>query len=163
MQSVPQVNVLAQIITCVICMGGSRGGQGVRPFPLEYHKLLYVSLEILERTPFQKQLDPLGPVASRGRFVRSSVKYIGDLNKSYQCPSSPVWIGIFWLLPWYEQCSYRIYDAFNIFRKVRIRLDFRQNWHKKHFFINFSFNGETPMTRQVKMSSQYPIRLQFYA
>ena len=32
-------------------ISGSRGGQGVRPPPLENHKLLYVSLEILIRTP----------------------------------------------------------------------------------------------------------------
>ena len=41
--------------------------------PLEDHKLLYVSLEILVRTPLEKQL---GPIASGGRSVWPSVKYV---------------------------------------------------------------------------------------
>ena len=49
------------------------GGAGVRT-PLENHKLSYVSLETLVRTPLEKQLDPLDPIASRRGFVRPSVK-----------------------------------------------------------------------------------------
>ena len=33
--------------------------------PLENHKWLFVSLEIVVRTPHEKQLDLSGPVASR--------------------------------------------------------------------------------------------------
>ena len=49
-----------------------------RGFGLEDHKWLKVSLEILVQTPLEKQLDPMGPIASRGRFVRPSVKYVDD-------------------------------------------------------------------------------------
>ena len=58
-------------------MGGSRGGRGSGP-SLENHKLLFVSLEILARTSLKEQLDPLGPIASRGRSVRPYVKYVDD-------------------------------------------------------------------------------------
>ena len=59
-------------------MGGSRA-QGVRTSdrgPLENHMLLYFSLEILVRSPLEKQLDPLGPIASREKSVWPSVKYV---------------------------------------------------------------------------------------
>ena len=40
-------------------MGGSRRGPGGPDHPLlENNKLLYVSLEVLVRTPLEKQLDP---------------------------------------------------------------------------------------------------------
>ena len=58
-------------------MGGSRRGTG-GPDLLKMKYWLYVSLEILVRTPLEKQLDPLGPITSRWRFVRPSVKYTGD-------------------------------------------------------------------------------------
>ena len=48
-------------------------GAGVRT-PLEK----FFSLEILVRTSLEKQLDPLGPIASRGRSERPSVKYVDD-------------------------------------------------------------------------------------
>ena len=42
-----------------VCMGGSREGTGGPvPQPLEIHKLIYISLEILVRTTPEKQLDP---------------------------------------------------------------------------------------------------------
>ena len=49
-------------------MGGSRRGTNGPdpPQPLENHKLLYVSLEVLVRTPLEKQLDPL---KERVKFV----------------------------------------------------------------------------------------------
>ena len=53
------------------------GGQDF-PDSLENHKWLYVSLEILVQTPLEKQLDPFGPIASRGRFALPSVKYVDD-------------------------------------------------------------------------------------
>ena len=63
-------------------MGESRGEGTVGPDPpppLQKHKWrIGSSLEILVRTPLEKQLDPLGPIASRGRFVRPSVKNIDD-------------------------------------------------------------------------------------
>ena len=49
-------------------------GEGVRP-PLPGKS------QVDEGTgtdPLEKQLDPLGPIASRGRFVRPSVKNIDD-------------------------------------------------------------------------------------
>ena len=61
--------------------------QGVNPHP-EKHNLLYVPLEILVQNPIEKQLDPRreaigleGPIASRVRSVRPSVKYDGDFKK----------------------------------------------------------------------------------
>ena len=51
-------------------------GDRVSRSPLENHNWLQVSLEILVRTPLEKQLDHLGPIASRGRSVRPSVKYV---------------------------------------------------------------------------------------
>ena len=62
-------------------MGRSRGeGQefGPLPPPLEKSQVAIGSLEILVRTPLKKQLDPLGPIASRGRFVWPSVKYADE-------------------------------------------------------------------------------------
>ena len=53
--------------------GGGGGGMWSGPPPLEDHKLLYVSLEILVRTPLEKRL---GPIASGGRSVWPSVKYV---------------------------------------------------------------------------------------
>ena len=50
------------------------GGRGPDPTPMENHKWQYVSLEILVRTHLEKQLDPLGLTATRGRSVRSSGK-----------------------------------------------------------------------------------------
>ena len=47
-------------------------GQGVRASP----KWLKVTFEILEQTPLKKQLDPMGPMTSRRRFVRLSTKYV---------------------------------------------------------------------------------------
>ena len=60
-------------------MGRSRGGTGGLD-PPENPKLIYASLEKLVRTRLTKQLDPLGPVASQGRSVRPSVKYVDDLT-----------------------------------------------------------------------------------
>ena len=57
--------------------GGGGGGGGLRT-PLENHTLLYVSLQILVRTPIEKQLDPSGPIASRVRSIRPSVKYVDN-------------------------------------------------------------------------------------
>ena len=54
--------------TCISHRQIKRGTEGQEP--LEKHKLLYVSFEILARTPVEKQLDPRGPIASRGRFIR---------------------------------------------------------------------------------------------
>ena len=65
-------------------MGDTEVETGVRTFPPpppENHKLLYVPLKILVRTPLEKQSDPSGPIAYRERSVRPSVKYVGDSNK----------------------------------------------------------------------------------
>ena len=40
---------------------------------IENQNLLYVSLERMVRTPIEKQLDLLGPFASRESFVQPSV------------------------------------------------------------------------------------------
>ena len=60
---------------------------------LENHKWIIVSLEILVQTPLEVHLEPLstdpprdaigpqGPIASRGRSARPSVKYVDDLKK----------------------------------------------------------------------------------
>ena len=58
-------------------MGGSRGESG-GPNTLENHKLLYVPLTKTGTDPLVKKLDPLGPIASRGRSVRPSVKFVDD-------------------------------------------------------------------------------------
>ena len=58
-------------------VGGGGGDRESGPHPLENHKWLYVSLEILVGTPLEKQLDPVGPFTSRGRFLRPSATY-GD-------------------------------------------------------------------------------------
>ena len=48
-----------------------RGGEGGRGAGYsENHKRLYVSLDILVQTTLEKQLDPSGPIASRGWYVR---------------------------------------------------------------------------------------------
>ena len=44
-----------------VCGGGGRGPDPPRKSP--------VCLEILVGTPGEKQMDPSGPIASRGRFV----------------------------------------------------------------------------------------------
>ena len=57
-------------------MAGGGGGRmkGSGPPLLENHNLSYVSLETFVRTPLEKQLDPLDPIASRGGLVWPSVK-----------------------------------------------------------------------------------------
>ena len=47
-------------------------GQGVRTSP----KWLKVTFEILVQTPLKKQLDPMGPMTSQGRFVQLSMKHL---------------------------------------------------------------------------------------
>ena len=74
---------------------GRGGGQGVRT-PLENHKLLYISLEILVRIPLEKQFDPSGPTASWGRSVWPSVKYNDDYKKVFRTPPDE----FFWIGPW---------------------------------------------------------------
>ena len=72
-----------------IVMGGSTGGTHCPdpppPPPLENHKLLYVCFEVWVWAPLEKHLNlsrsnwtPLGPIASRGRSLRLSVKYFDD-------------------------------------------------------------------------------------
>ena len=60
--------------------GRIQGGHEVRTYLLEIHKCLYVSLENLGRTTLEKQLEPSGPIASRGWSLRPSVKYVDDLT-----------------------------------------------------------------------------------
>ena len=85
---------------CVcVCVWGGGGGGGERerggdreygpPPPLKNHKFLqnvYVSLEILVQTPYEKQLDPSGPTASLGSSVRPSVKCWSVTKKSFWDP-----------------------------------------------------------------------------
>ena len=54
-------------------LGGSSGGTGGSDPPPPGK---YVSIKILAMTPLEKQLDPLGPIASQGRSVPTSVKYM---------------------------------------------------------------------------------------
>ena len=57
------------------------GGQRVLT-PLENHKLLFVSLEILVRVPLEKKVNPIeaiGPIASKRRTLLPSVKYVDSL------------------------------------------------------------------------------------
>ena len=71
-------------------MDGFRGGWGIGPNPLfGNHKLVYVSLEILVWTPLEKRFDPLCPIASRGRSIRFSVKYVDDKKKKQLSGLSP--------------------------------------------------------------------------
>ena len=61
-------------------MGGSRRGGGLDPSPLENHRWLSVSLEILVQTPLGEaigpfaSLDPLGEQWLRGRVLDSRLK-----------------------------------------------------------------------------------------
>ena len=59
-------------------MGGSRGGTDVLIPHLENQKWLIVFLEILVRTPLEKQLDPSGHIASRGRSVLKPFQDLPD-------------------------------------------------------------------------------------
>ena len=60
-------------------MSGSRGERtGGLKTPLQNHKWLKLSLEVLVRTAPEKQLDPLGSIAFQGRFIWPSVKYVDD-------------------------------------------------------------------------------------
>ena len=52
-----------------------RGDRGSRSTPV---KMLYEYLEILVRTTLEKLLDPLVQIASWGRSVWPSVKYVDD-------------------------------------------------------------------------------------
>ena len=48
---------------------------------LEHPGKSQVAIGLLRNTgtdPLEKQLDPLGPIASQGRFVRPSVKNVDD-------------------------------------------------------------------------------------
>ena len=61
-------------------MGGSRGGGagGPDPPPLGKSQVAICFLRKSGTDPLKKQLDPMGPIASRGRSVRPSVKYVDD-------------------------------------------------------------------------------------
>ena len=39
-----------------------------------------IHFKILVRTPLMKQFDSFGPIATRGRSILSSVKYVDDLK-----------------------------------------------------------------------------------
>ena len=53
--------------------------KGSVPPPPPGNHVVIGSLKILVRTPLEKPLDPLGPSASQGRFVRiRSVKSVDD-------------------------------------------------------------------------------------
>ena len=67
------------------------------PPPPGNPKLLYVPSEILVRASLEKQLDPLGPIVSQGRFVRPSVQYIDDKKETLSGHPHPD--GIFWIRP----------------------------------------------------------------
>ena len=54
-----------------------RGDRGSRP-PLPWKITSGYTFPILVRTTLEKQLDPKGPIASRGRFVQPIVKYDDD-------------------------------------------------------------------------------------
>ena len=59
-------------------MGVSRDGdRGYRPLRLGNSQVAMVFLRN-GTDPLQKQMDPCGPIASRGRFVRPFVKYVID-------------------------------------------------------------------------------------
>ena len=67
------------------------GEHGVRT-PSPPPEKSQVAINLLRNSsmdPFEKQLDLLGPIASRGRNVRPSVKYNDDLkhtkNKQQRC------------------------------------------------------------------------------
>ena len=68
-----------------------RGGTGSLD-PLENHKWLKESLEILVWTPLKKELEQLGPIASQRRSV---VPLWNTLTTKKWCPG-----GIFWVRPW---------------------------------------------------------------
>ena len=72
---------------------GERGGYKGSESPIENHKLLYVSLKILVQTLLQKQLDPLGPIASWERSLQPSVKYVEDCKIIVRIPSPEEFCG----------------------------------------------------------------------
>ena len=61
-------------------MGASRGGTGGRdhPPPPGKSQVVICSLRNTGTDSLDKQLDQKCPIASRGRFVRTSVKYVVD-------------------------------------------------------------------------------------
>ena len=60
-------------------MGGLIGGQGGPcPPPSEKPKEPIGFLRNTSLDPLEKQLDPLGPIASKGRFIQPFVKYVDD-------------------------------------------------------------------------------------
>ena len=59
-------------------MGGSRGGTCGLDLPFGKSPVAIGFLEVLVQTPLEKQLDPSGPIASRGRSARPSAKYVDD-------------------------------------------------------------------------------------
>ena len=89
MDLLPAVAFQREIYCVYICLllgrsrgGGGRGSEPPSPTPLENHHLqwLEVSLEVLVWTSLEGQLDsfgpqlePLGPLASRRRYVLPSV------------------------------------------------------------------------------------------
>ena len=62
-------------------MGGSRGGGGYRgsgPSPPGKSQVAIDFLRKNDKDPPRDAIGPIGPIASRGRFVRPSVKYSDD-------------------------------------------------------------------------------------
>ena len=63
-------------------MDGPREGQGIRTLP--FHGKAQATLGFPSNTgtdPLAKQLETSGPIASRGRSVRPSVKYVDMMTK----------------------------------------------------------------------------------
>ena len=54
------------------------GAGGSRPPPPGKSEVAKDFLINTGTDPFEKQLDPMGPIAARGRSVRPSVEYIDD-------------------------------------------------------------------------------------
>ena len=73
--------------------------QGVY-IPLEIHKLLYFTVEILVRTPFRSKLDPRGPTCF-SREIRTILCEIRWWTKKIVF-TTPLSDGIFWVRAWRE-------------------------------------------------------------
>ena len=65
-----------------------RWGQGLRTLPLVKSQVAKGFLRNSGMDPLERQLDPLGPIASRRRSVRPSVKYF-DKRKENSSLSGP--------------------------------------------------------------------------
>ena len=112
-------------------MGGSGGGERG-------------SLEILVRNPFERQLNPLGPIASRRRSVRPSMKYF-DKRKENISLSGPT-------LAEFSGSAHRLTEALCSYNSTELNF-IRHTTVSVHTHMAYEMNRNTCRNKICKLTN----------